>query len=225
MARIGALASVVPLLMLILACGQSVAQSGDRLEVELRIELEQEDREFGLEGYVARYDHQAVITLDRSTLDSKIMSTHWQGFEHCVDPPLEIEWESEIVFDDFDYAVPEVGVLVRGDDVWLLYHPAREFGVVHPGRPPCGSGDAIPLRSMVAKPFFHGDLQDGAEPISDHPVYVYDDSESWGGFVLAVVPLATLQNGETVPISASYELADDLLLIRMRVEGRLGLGQ
>jgi hypothetical protein len=198
----------------------TAASAPGSLGLELRVTLEQNDREFGGEGYTATYQHHATTTLrDRRTPKTEVEDANWDGYETCQDPPLELKWQSPIVFDDFDYAEPEVGVIVRGSEAWLLYHPAREFGVEHPGRPECDAGDGIPPGTMVAKSYFFDDLAEGAEPKGDFPVYFEDERDFWGGFVLAVLPLNELEAGEPIPLSVSYESDTDFLSIRMSIEG------
>jgi hypothetical protein len=200
-----------------LACGGFTAQGGGRFDADLRVRMEQEDRELG-EGYTATYRHRVTIGLGGLQSDTAYSESSWEGFETCHDPPLEIDFESEIVFDAFRYSEADLYALRRGSEVWLLYEPAREFGVEHPGRPACDSGDAIQPGTRVAKSFFHADLQDGAQPAPDFPVYHYDDEESFGGFVLAVIPLSELQSGTTGPLTTVYEAEMEIFDIRLSVE-------
>jgi hypothetical protein len=196
------------------------AQVGS-LAIEAILEIEQDESASSGEKYLARYVHEATVTLGGLTLSSKIHESAWKGWEVCFEPPLDIEWESEISFDAFDYEEPEAGVLVRNGYLWILYHPAREFGVKHPGRPPCDSGDGIASQTMVAKAYYHGDLEEGAEPIGGFPVAVYDESEAFGGFVVAVVPLGELRPGASREHDAEYRFTDHEfsigLAIRMKV--------
>ena len=171
------------------------------------------------DGYTATYNHSAVTTLrNRLTRNTEYRNVKWDGYETCDDPPLKLKWQSPMVFYDFEYAVPEVGVVVRDADAWLLYHPPREFGVEHPGRPPCGSGDGIPPGTMVAKSYFFDDLAEGSEPAGNFPVYFEDESDACGGFVLAVLPMNELEAGRPIPLSVSYEYVTDFFTIRMRLE-------
>lgn len=188
------------------------------LEFEARVVLEQDDHASSGERYLANYLHRATVTLRRTTLKSEIDDTAWEGSEICSEPPLDIAWKSEIDFDPFDFEEPEVGVLVRDGKVWILYHPAREFGVIHPGRPPCDSGDGILRGAMVAKSFYHGDLEEGANPIGDLPVAVYDEDEAFGGFVVAVVSLDQLESGVSRAFDAHYRFSDQGFSIGMAIQ-------
>ena len=171
------LAATLALVTLPLACGDIAAQAGPRLTVKLQIEMDYEDLEFGHEGYVSSYAHGATLTLTGFTFDSEITQTMWDGFEVCIEPPLRIEWKSDMAFEDLDYTAPVMRALVRGDQVWILYAPAREFGVEHPGRPECNSGAYVPAGQMVAKHFFEADLADLAPPRGDFPVFIYDEED------------------------------------------------
>jgi hypothetical protein len=188
------------------------------LEFEARVALEQDDPAGTGERYLAHYLHLATVTLGRTALKSEIHDTTWEGSEICSEPALDIAWESEISFDPFDYEEPEVGVLLRDGKVWILYHPAREFGITHPGRPPCDTGDGIPRGAMVAKFFYHGDLEEGATPIGDFPVAVYDEDEAFGGFVVAVVSPDELQPGVSRAFDADYRFSDQGFSIGMAIQ-------
>ncbi|MCZ6671470.1 MAG: hypothetical protein O7C75_00885 [Verrucomicrobia bacterium] len=217
-AMCGVLALVAFCGLLLWAC---TPVSGGSLSLDMRVTLEQDDREI-LEGYTATYNHSAITTLrGRRTRNTEVRNAKWDGYETCDDPPLELKWQSLIIFDDFPYAEPEVGVVVRDTEAWLLYHPAREFGVKHPGRPPCGPGDGIPPGTLVPKSYFFDDLAEGAEPAGDFPVYFEDESDSWGGFVLAVLPMNELEAGRSIPLSVSYELVTGIFTIRFRIEGTI----
>ena len=213
------LAATLALVTLPLACGDIAAQAGPRLTVKLQIEMDYEDLEFGHEGYVSSYAHSAALTLTGFTFDSEITQTIWEGFEVCIEPPLRIEWESDMDFEDLAYTAPVMRALVRGDQVWILYAPAREFGVEHPGRPECNSGAYVPAGQMVAKHFFEADLADLAPPQGDFPVFIYDEEEAFGGFVLATWSITELHAGDPKTIDISYEGADSMLRIALRVRG------
>jgi len=213
------LVGTVALGTLTLACGDIAAQARPHLAVELQIEMDFEDLEFGHEGYVSSYAHGATLTLAGFTHDSEITQTMWKGFEVCIEPPLRIEWESDMDFQDLAYTAPVMRALVRSDKVWILYAPSREFGVEHPGRPECNSGAHVPAGQMVAKHFFEADLADLAAPQGDFPVFIYDEGEAFGGFVLATWSLAELQAGDLKIIDISYEGADSMLKIALRARG------
>jgi hypothetical protein len=208
----------------VLGWGQAASAQTGALEIEARVTLEQDDRASTGEQYLANYLHQATVTFGRATLKNSIHDTAWEGSETCFEPPLELDWESEISFDGFDYEEPEVGLLVREGKVWILYHPAREFGVTHPGRPPCDTGDGIRAGAMVSKFFYHGDLEEGATPIGDFPVAVYDEDEAFGGFVVAVVSLDDFEPGVARALDAHYRFSDQgfsiAMAIRMKVTPR-----
>lgn len=204
-----------------LAPGVGVATSTpSALELELKVALEQHDREFGGEGYSAAYRHLATTTLrGRLTPKSEILDGEWDGYETCQEPPLELKWKSPIDFEAFEYAEPEVGIVIRGAEAWLLYHPSREFGIEHPGRPDCDAADGIAPGTWVARSFFFEDLAEGAQDALDAPIYFEDDRDSWGGFVVAVLPLNELRAGVPIPVSVTYESDSEVFTIRMRIEG------
>jgi len=213
------LAATVALVTLTLACGDIAAQAGPRLAVELQIEMEYEDLEFGLEGYVASYAHTATLTLAGFTLDSEITRARWKGFEICYEPARHIEWDSDIDFENLAFTAPRMRALARGDQVWILYAPTREFGVEHPGRPPCHTMSVISDSETVLKHFFEADLADLATPQGDFPAFIYDEDEAFGGFVLAAWSLIELQSGGTQQIDIDYSGADSMLKIALRVKG------
>lgn len=213
------IAACVALVTLTLACGDIAAQAGSRLAVELQIEMEYEDLEFGLEGYVASYAHTVTLTLSGFTLDGEITQSNWEGFEVCYEPTRRIEWDSDIDFEDLAFTAPEMRALVRGDQIWILYAPSREFGVEHPGGETCHSMSVTTDREMVTKHFFEADLGDLAAPQGDFPVFFYDEDEAFGGIVLAAWPLAELQSGGTQQIDINYAGADSMLRIALRARG------
>ncbi len=217
--RAGRLAASLALVTLTLACGDIVAQAGPGLVVELQIEMEYEDLEFGLEGYAASYIHTATLTLTGSNLDGEIRQTRWEGFEVCYEPTRRIEWDSDIDFEDLAFTAPEMRALARGNQVWLLYAPAREFGVEDPGGDTCHTMSAMTDREMVMKHFFEADLGDLATPQGDFPVYFYDEEEAFGGIVLAAWPLTELQSGGARQIDIDYSGADSMQKIALRAKG------
>ncbi|MFQ5790491.1 MAG: hypothetical protein ACE5JI_08460 [Acidobacteriota bacterium] len=203
---------------LAVACGGLTAQGRHRFDVELRVHLDQEDREFGGEGYTASYRHRATIGLGGLKLQDDYTESTWKGFETCQDPPLQIDFESEIDFDALRFSEPDLYALRRGSNVWFLYQTARELGVRHPGRPACDAGDGIPPGTWVAKNFFSSDLEEGAAPAGDFPVYYDDEEEAIDGFVLAVIPLSELESGANRTFTTTYEAKSDIFDIGLRVE-------
>lgn len=73
----------------------------------------------------------------------------------------------------------------------------------------------------MAKSFYYGDLEEGAAAAGDHPVYLWEDREAFGGFVLAVVLRSHLRPGEPIPVEATYEVAAEGMLIRLVVKGEM----
>lgn len=200
------------------ACGGLTAQPSERFEVELRVRLNQEDREFGGEGYTASYRHKVTVGLGGTEYQAELTESAWKGYETCQDPPLRIEFESEIDFEALRYNPPDLYALLRGPDVWFLYRTAREFGVQHPGRPGCEGASAIAPGSWVAKNFFSADLEEGAAPEGDLPAYDYDEGKAIGGFVLGVVPLSELESGKTRAFTTTHEAKSDVFEIALRVQ-------
>lgn len=198
--------------------GCLTAASAGRLEVELRIELAYEDREFGIEGYTATYVHRSTVSPPALRFDTAFRNISWSGWERCTEPPLTVDWQSGIDFDDFAYDEPELIALRRGEEIWLLYEPAREFGVEHSGRPACDAFDAIAPGTWVTKNFFSADLAEQAQPAGDFPVYAFDDKEATGGLVLAVISGDDLDSGPH-PIDITYEADTDLYRLAFRAIG------
>ncbi|MDH3254666.1 MAG: hypothetical protein OEM62_06725 [Acidobacteriota bacterium] len=194
----------------------------ETLHIEVNVRLEQDDRSSG-QGYVASYRHRAVHTTSDFIRESTVLDTAWKGHETCYEPPLRIEWESAIDFEDFRYNDPVFHAVWRDEAVWLLYDPALEFGVTHAGQPGCNDG--IEPGTMVEKRFFTGNLQEGAAPNGDLPVYLRDEESAVGGFVLLVLPLEELEDGRTFPIAVDYEAEEPDFDIAMRLHGEVRIAE
>jgi hypothetical protein len=207
-----------------LACLLSSCALGEvgasKLEIEIEVRLVQNEPGTG-EGYVVSYDHRAVHTTSDLALESTVSNTSWSGYETCFEPPSRIEWDSAVDFESFGFDDPDFHVVVRNGDVWLLYEPALEFGVVHAGRPACDSADGIAPGTTVGKRFFSGDLVEAAALADENPAYLRDDGLAVGGFVLAVAPPERLTSSEGVQISVERTVEEDDFRISLDVKGRV----
>jgi hypothetical protein len=189
--------------------------AGRGVKIEMQVTIEQKEETF--EGYTAHYTHEASVARGGITLNSEISNTLWEGYETCQEPAWYIEWDSEIDFEDFRYNEPFFTLLEREGKAWILYEPALEFGVLHPGSPQCVSADSIPAGTWVAKNFFIGDLSDRAVPQGDFPVYYYDQELAAGGFVLATIPLESLESGQTLNFNINYQATEPGFSISLSV--------